>query len=72
MNTMDLFTPRFNDERLHPYFKSLITNEEFKPVQETLTMWSTGFYLIEKKNQVNLLMNFNYHLIPHFGNFPFK
>lgn len=55
MNTMDLFTPRFNDERLHPYFKSLITNEEFKPVQETLTMWSTG--LLDRKKESNKFIN---------------
>ena len=55
MNTMDLFTPRFNDERLHPYFKSLITNEEFKPVQETLTMWSTG--LLDRKKESSKFIN---------------
>ena len=52
---MDLFTPRFNDERLHPYFKSLITNEEFKPVQETLTMWSTG--LLDRKKESSKFIN---------------
>ena len=55
MDTMDLFTPRFKDERLHPYFKSLITNEEFKPVQETLTMWSTG--LLDRKKESNKFIN---------------
>lgn len=55
MDTMDLFTPRFKDERLHPYFKSLITNEEFKPVQETLTMWSTG--LLARKKESNKFIN---------------
>ena len=48
---MDLFTPRFKDERLHPYFKSLITNEEFKPVQETLSIWSKG--LLGRKKESN-------------------
>ena len=55
MDTMDLFTPRFKDERLHPYFKSLITNEEFKPVQETLTMWSTG--LLDRKKESSKFIN---------------
>ena len=55
MDTMDLFTPRFKDERLHPYFKSLITNEEFKPIQETLTMWSTG--LLDRKKESNKFIN---------------
>lgn len=55
MNTMDLFTPRFKVERLHPYFKSLITNEEFKPVQETLTMWSQG--LLARKKESNKFIN---------------
>jgi hypothetical protein len=55
MDTMDLFTPRFKDERLHPYFKSLITNEEFKPVQETLTMWST--VLLDRKKESNKFIN---------------
>jgi hypothetical protein len=52
---MDLFTPRFKDERLHPYFKSLITNEEFRPVQETLTIWATG--LLARKKESNKFIN---------------
>jgi hypothetical protein len=55
MNTMDLFTPKFKDERLHPYFKSLITNEEFKPVQETLSIWAKG--LLGRKKESNKFIN---------------
>jgi len=55
MNTMDLFTPRFKVERLHPYFKNLITNEEFKPVQETLSIWSKG--LLGRKKESNKFIN---------------
>lgn len=52
---MDLFTPKFKDERLHPYFKRLITSEEFKPVQETLSLWSEG--LLGRKKESNKFIN---------------
>ncbi|MCX6073619.1 MAG: hypothetical protein NTY39_04790 [Campylobacterales bacterium] len=55
MNKMDLFTPRFKEERLHPYFKSLIMSKEYKPVQDTLTMWSIG--LLGRKKESNKFIN---------------
>lgn len=42
---MDLFTPRFNEEKLHPYFLRLITEEQYRPVRNVLTEWSEGLEL---------------------------
>ena len=41
-DTMDLFTPRVKDEQLHPYFKSLTTENRYKDVLNTIQNWASG------------------------------
>jgi hypothetical protein len=42
MQTMDLFTPRVNDEQLHPYFKRLTQENCYQDVLNTIKEWTNG------------------------------
>lgn len=42
MQTMDLFTPRVNDEQLHPYFKRLTQENCYQDVLTTIQGWTNG------------------------------
>ena len=39
---MDLFTPRFKEKSLHPYFVKLITEPQYAKVQEVIAGWAVG------------------------------
>ncbi|HCG7482179.1 hypothetical protein [Vibrio parahaemolyticus] len=39
---MDLFTPRFKEKALHPYFVRLIKESKYAPVREVIAEWAKG------------------------------
>ncbi|WP_305462230.1 hypothetical protein [Photobacterium leiognathi] len=39
---MDLFTPRFKEKTLHPYFIRLINEPKYAPVREVIAEWAEG------------------------------
>lgn len=47
---MDLFTPRVKDEQLHPYFKKLITENNYQDVLKTLENWALGLSGRKREN----------------------
>jgi hypothetical protein len=39
---MDLFTPKFSEEQLHPYYIRLISEKKYEPVKSAIENWSIG------------------------------
>jgi len=39
---VDLFTPRFKEKALHPYFVRLIKESKYAPVREVIADWAKG------------------------------
>ncbi|CED57320.1 putative uncharacterized protein [Aliivibrio wodanis] len=39
---MNLYDPRFNADRLHPYFIRLVTDENYEPVKDVILNWADG------------------------------
>lgn len=42
MNTLDLFTPRVEESKLHPYFKRILEEPSYHPLIQTIENWSKG------------------------------
>lgn len=51
MNSLDLFTPRVKETRLHPYFKRLIEEKSYQSVLVTIENWSKG--MSRRKNELD-------------------
>ncbi len=54
---MDLFTPRFKKDRLHPYFKRLILNKVYKSSIDIILSWAKGMSS-RKKEETKFINEF--------------
>jgi hypothetical protein len=52
---LDLFTPRFKEKTLHPYFIRLLKESEYAPVREVITKWAKG--MEGRKVEMNKFMD---------------
>lgn len=48
---MKLFEPKFKDEKLHRYFKQIITDELYAPAIGSIEEWATGFSERRKESE---------------------